>query len=188
MAIKQFGAAFEKWVHRISRTMNVVSIVVLFVMMLLQTVDVIGRYVFNAPLKATMDLIEVMMSILVFWSLAYCASINEHIRVDLVLIRLSKRTRENVERATFLAGAFILALITWRLGLRAWTIIGNRPGPVTLTLLIPYWPFIVAATFGSFVFCLEYLIRVFNPNSGKQEAPRAEPSPPVKTGEKSAAG
>jgi TRAP-type C4-dicarboxylate transport system permease small subunit len=188
MAIKQFGKKFENWVHRISRMMNVVSMIVLFAMMLIQTADVIGRYGFNAPIKAAMDLIEVMMSILVFWSLAYCASINEHIRVDLVLIRLSKRTRENIERITFLAGAFILALITWRLGLRAWTIIQDRPGPVTLTLLIPYWPFIVAATIGSFVFCLEYLIRVFNPNSGKQEAPRTEPPPPVKTPEKSAAG
>ena len=188
MSIQQFGKKFENWVHRISRIINVVSIIVLFGMMLLQTADVIGRYVFNAPLKASMDLIELMMAILVFWSLAYCASINEHIRVDLVLIRLSKRTRENIERVTFLAGAFILALIPWRLGLRAWTIIQNRPGPVTLTLLIPYWPFLMAATLGSFVFCLEYLIRVFNPNSGKQETPGAEPPTPVNTEEKSAAG
>ena len=188
MAIRQFGKKFETWVHRISRMMNIVSIIVLFSMMLLQTADVVGRYVFNAPLKAAMDVIEVMMAILVFWSLAYCASINEHIRVDLVLIRLSKGTRETIERVTFLAGAFILALITWRLGLRAWTIIQNRPGPVTLTLLIPYWPFIVMATIGSFVFCLEYLIRVFNPNSGKQATPQAEPAPAVKTESKSEAG
>jgi len=171
MSIKQIGKQIEHGIHQSSRTISLVSIVVLFGMMLVQTVDVIGRYAFDKPLKISYDMIEVMMALLVFWSLSYCASLNSHIRVDLIISRLSRQVSETLDRITFGASAFILALITWRLSSRAWTILQNPPGPVTLTLHIPYWPLLIAASLGCFLFCLEYLIRVFNPSSGIPETP-----------------
>lgn len=187
MSIKQLGKKFEFWVHRITWIMNLVSVVVLALMMLVQTIDVVSRYAFNAPLKVSMDMIELMMAILVFMSISYAASINSHIRVDLVIARLSKPVQENLDRIISLAGAFILALITWRLGFRAWGIIQNPPGPVTLTMLVPFWPFILVAAVGCFFYFLECLIRVFNPNSGKQEFPETNTVPLEKTEAKSLA-
>jgi TRAP-type transport system small permease protein len=167
MSIRRLGKQIETGVHRISRIMMYAVSVVLFLIMLLQTTDVIGRYVFDKPLKASMDYIEVGMSLLIFWSLAYCASENGHVRVDVITSHLSRRALNIIDRFTFGAGAFILALITWRLAMRAWSILQNLPGPATLTMFIPYWPFILLAAIGCFFFFLEYLIRVFNPDSGK---------------------
>jgi TRAP-type C4-dicarboxylate transport system permease small subunit len=170
MSIKQFGKQVERGIHRASWTFALVSMVMLLAMMLLQTADVIGRYVFSKPITSSYDMIEVMMALLVFWGLAYCASDNGHVRVDLILSRLGRRTRETLDRFTFGAGAFILALITWRLADRAWTIIQNLPGPATQTTHIPYWPFLIVAAIGTFLFCLEHLVHVFNPSSAKREA------------------
>jgi TRAP-type transport system small permease protein len=184
MAIKQFGKRIEQIVHRINFVLVIVGMIVLFFMMLVQTTDVLGRYLFDAPLKVTMDLIELGMGVLVFFALPYCASVNEHIRVDLVLVHLSKRAQNIIDRCTFGAGAFILALITWRLAVRAWSILHNPPGPVTLTMLVPYWPFVIIATLGTFFFFLEYLIRVFNPASGKSQGPLAQEGSNFETADK----
>jgi TRAP-type C4-dicarboxylate transport system permease small subunit len=169
MSIRRLGKQIELGVHLISRILMYAVAVVLFLIMLLQTTDVLGRYLFDKPLKASMDYIEVAMSLVIFWGLAYCASENGHVRVDVITSRLSNRALNIIDRFTFGAGAFILALITWRLAMRAWSILQNLPGPVTLTMLIPYWPFIILAAIGCFFFFLEYLIRVFNPDSGKPE-------------------
>jgi TRAP-type transport system small permease protein len=171
MSIRQLGKEIERRVHQISRILMYAVTVLLFLIMLMQTVDVFGRYLFDKPLKAAMDYIEVAMSLLVFWGLAYCASENGHVKVDVVTARLSKRVVNIIDRFTFGAGAFILAIITWRLAFRAWSILQNLPGPVTLTMLIPYWPFLILATIGCFFFFLEYLIRIFNPASGTPEVP-----------------
>jgi TRAP-type C4-dicarboxylate transport system permease small subunit len=150
-----------------------VTLVVLFLMMLIQMTDVFGRYLFDKPLKATMDYLELGMGIVVFWGLAFCASENNHVKVDVLTIHINKRVQSIIDRITFIFGAFILALITWRLALRAWSILQNPPGPVTMTMFIPYWPFLIMAAIGCFFFFLETVIRIFKPNAGIPEVPVA---------------
>jgi TRAP-type transport system small permease protein len=174
MSIRKAGKQFEAWVHQISRILMYVTLVVLFIIMLIQMTDVVGRYLFDKPLKATMDYLELGMAIIVFWGLAYCASENNHVRVDVFTVKINKRVLNVIDRTTFTFGAFILALITWRLALRAWGIIQNPPGPVTYTMFVPYWPFLIMAAIGCFFFFLETLIKVFNPDSGKPTIPAAD--------------
>jgi TRAP-type C4-dicarboxylate transport system permease small subunit len=176
VAIKQIGKQIERRVHQISRILMYIVAVLLFLIMLMQTVDVFGRYLFDKPLKAAMDYIEVAMSLVIFWGLAYCASENGHVRIDVVTSHISKRVLNIIDRFTFGAGAFILALMTWRLAFRAWTYLQHPPGPATLTMFVPYWPFLILAAVGCFFFFFEYLIRVFNPDSGTREIPLFETS------------
>lgn len=174
MSIRKTGKQFELGVHMISRILMYVSIVVLFGMMLIQVTDVAGRYLFNKPLKLTMDYLELGMAIVVFWGLSFCASENSHVRVDVITVHINKRVQKVIDRFTFSFGAFILALITWRFVLRAWGIIQNPPGPVTYTMFIPYWPFLIMAAIGCFFFFLETLIRIFNPAAGIPEVPSGQ--------------
>jgi len=181
MSIRKTGKQLEIWVHMISRILMYVTLVALFIMMLIQVVDVVGRYLFDKPLKLTMDYLELGMGIVVFWGLSFCASENNHVRVDVLTAHINKRVQKVIDRTTFTFGAFILALITLRLALRAWGIIQNPPGPVTYTMFIPYWPFLIMAAIGCFFFFLETLIRIFNPASGIAEIPSA---PSESSGEK----
>jgi TRAP-type transport system small permease protein len=178
MSIRKTGKKFELGVHQISRILMYVTLVVLFIVMLIQTTDVVGRYVFNKPLKVTMDYLELGMGIIVFWGLAFCASENNHVKVDVITVHINKKVQNIIDRITFSFGAFILALITWRLAYRAWTILQNPPGPVTYTMFVPYWPFLIMAAIGCFFFFLETLIRIFNTSAGMPEVPAGQSESP----------
>ncbi|HSH57106.1 MAG TPA: TRAP transporter small permease, partial [Halomonas sp.] len=56
----------------------------LFGMMLLTTVDVIGRYFFNAPILGAVELTQLMLAALVFLSLPVVCWRQEHVSVDLL--------------------------------------------------------------------------------------------------------
>jgi TRAP-type C4-dicarboxylate transport system permease small subunit len=166
LLLKQLGEKVEQWTHKVSRTINLLGVAVLFLMMLVVAADVIGRYVFNRPLTGAFDTVELMMVILVFFSLAYCAAADGHVRVDVLHSRLPKRIQANLDSITFAASAFIVGLIFWRLVTRAGGVFLEAPGPstlpATLTLKIPHWPFIFLAAAGSLLFCLELLIYFFH--------------------------
>jgi TRAP-type C4-dicarboxylate transport system permease small subunit len=162
MESPQPGGKLEKGVHWTSIAFNYIGILALFLMMLLVAIDVILRYVFNSPYTGSYDFIEMMMAVLVFCGLAYCTYEEGHVRVDVILSRLSARNRGILSVIAYIPSVLIVGLITWRLGDRVWNIFKSPPGPTTLTLQIPHWPFIILATLGSFLFFLElavYLVR-----------------------------
>lgn len=158
MGLVRFGQKMEKWLHTVSRTLNWVSMVFLVVMVLTVTVDVVGHYLLKRPLTGSLDFIELMMVIVVFLSLGYCAALGGNVRVDVVYARLPKRVQAGLDIFTFAASTFIFALITWRLTARAWSIIQEPlSGPSTSTLQIPHLSFIWLAVAGSLLLCLELL-------------------------------
>jgi TRAP-type C4-dicarboxylate transport system permease small subunit len=161
MRLGRLGSQVERGIHKSSRGINYLALLVLFLMMLLVAFDVLGRYIFNSPFTGTFDSIEMMMVVVVFCSLAYCTSEEAHVRVDIILGRLSQRTRAILNIVTFIPSIFIVALITWRLGNRSWSVLQDLPGPVTPTIHIPHWPLIILATLGSFIFLLELIIFLF---------------------------
>jgi TRAP-type C4-dicarboxylate transport system permease small subunit len=158
MKLVRFGKKAEKWLHSINGALNWVSMVFVVIMVLTVTVDVGGHYLFHKPLTGSTDFVELMMVIVVFLGLGYCASVEGNVRVDVVHARLSKRVQTSLDIFTFAASTLIFALITWRLGARAWNIIQEPlSGPSTGTLQLPHLPFIWLAAAGSLLLCLELL-------------------------------
>jgi TRAP-type C4-dicarboxylate transport system permease small subunit len=163
MAQVRFGQKAENWLHSISRALNWVSMVFVVIMVLTVTVDVGGSYLLNKPLTGSMDIVELMMVIIVFLGLGYCAAEEGNVRVDVLHARLPRRLQAGLDIFTFTASLVIFALITWRLVARAWNIIQEPlSGPVTGTLQIPHAPFIWLAVGGSLILCLELLINVIH--------------------------
>ena len=162
MRLGQLGNRVEQGIHKTSIAMSYIALLVLFLMMLLVALDVILRYVFKSPYTGTFDIIEMMMVVVVFGSFAYCTLSDGHVRVDVVTGRLSPRTKATLNAVTFIPSVFIVALISWRLGGRVWSMLkDDLPDPATLTLLIPHWPFMILAVIGSILFCLELIIFLF---------------------------
>jgi len=64
--------------------LNLIASVTLFSLMVITCVDVIGRYVFNAPLSGSIELTEMALGILVFSVFPVNAWRNEHIVVDML--------------------------------------------------------------------------------------------------------
>ena len=55
-----------RWWLRLDFALKIIMAVFLFVMMVLTAADVIGRYVFNAPISGAFEIVQYLMALVVF--------------------------------------------------------------------------------------------------------------------------
>jgi len=138
---------------------NVISSVLLVGMMLMVVCDVTGRYLFNRPVHGTMEITEFIMVAVVFFTLAHTQAIGGHIKVELLLERMSRRVRLLLEVITYFFGMVIFALIGWQgvmSAIEAWEFWEVTDGLIPF----PTLPAKLTIPIGSFVFCLRFIIDI----------------------------
>lgn len=133
---------------------------VLLGMMLLTTSDVIGRYIFNAPITGAYEVTEVMMVTLIFLFIGYTQAEKSHISIDLVVRVLPKKLRVTIDILTHLLSLFIIILIAWMNILRCLELM--RRNEVTAILYIPVSPFVLILAIGCFVYSIELIKNIHN--------------------------
>ncbi|MCB2185344.1 MAG: TRAP transporter small permease [Deltaproteobacteria bacterium] len=109
---------------------------VLLPIMFLSSAEVVSRSVWNRPLPGTVELSSYMMSIFVLCGLAYTQQVKGHVRVGLLLSRLSTRAGVILESFTILLSLFMAVLITWQ-----GVVVGLEQKTVSDMLRIPQLPF-----------------------------------------------
>ena len=128
---------------------------VLLGMMLLTTCDVIGRYIFNAPITGAYEITEVMMITVVFLFLGYTQAQKGHISIDFVIQLLPQKMRMTIDIVTHLVSLFIMILIGWMNILRCLELM--RINEVTPILHVPISPFFLILAIGCFVYSIEFI-------------------------------
>ena len=146
-------------VFGISEYMNRIASAVLFLMMLLTMADVFGRKVFSDSILGTVELSEFMLVITVFFALAHTEFTDGHVRVDLVVSRLSARARAFLDMITqfvcfVFSGVFTWASYDYAEKMRA-------VGEVSQDLWIPKYIFIYLVVLGFAVLSLTLLIKTY---------------------------
>ncbi len=116
----------------------------LFVLMMTITVDVAGRYLFNKPLPAGYELVQVLMAVLVFTSLPLLCRTNEHITVDLLHHLFTGRAHRLRLAFVHAFSAAVLGFIDWRLWANTRKLAAN--GDATAVLNLPLAPIGYVAT------------------------------------------
>lgn len=92
-----------------------VTAVLLFSMMALAFVDVLGRYVFHAPVPGAFEIIEFMLALLIFAGLPLVTLENNHITVSILDGLFSRRAVWIKQAIIHLASAGVLAFIAERM-------------------------------------------------------------------------
>jgi TRAP-type C4-dicarboxylate transport system permease small subunit len=149
---------FEKTVHKISRSFMYLAAASLFLMMLLTTCDVVGRYVLNSPVKGAQDMTEFGLVLIGFSALGYLTSERHHMRADIINTMLPPRKNAILGAVCFLMAlpfAIALAWETCAEGLRV--VCGTYLSP---TLSVPLGPFYLFAGFGLILLCVEIILDV----------------------------
>jgi len=119
---------------------------VLLAMMAVTVVDVVGRYFLNRPLPGAFEVTELGLVLLIFAGLPLVSARDEHINVPLLVERLGPGARRVQRELTRLLGAALLALVAWRLWVRAGQLLDY--GDRTTFLRIPLAPVAFAAAVG----------------------------------------
>ena len=143
-------ASAELFLARVSRKMNLLSIIVLGIMPIPIVVDVLRRFFVGKSLSGIIEIEEFIMVLIVFLSLALTQSENEHISIDLLYNKLSERKRIAVDCFNSLMCFFLSTLLTWRLTVTAVDKLPDR----SFSLSIPVSVFVFIAAFGALVLAL----------------------------------
>lgn len=160
MLLKSFFKKTEEGIHTISKAFHLVSAFVLFLMMILMTIDVVGRYVFKHAITGSIDLVVLMMVLFIFLSFANTTYRRTHVRTDVLYVLSSPRQQAIFDIITIGLSALIMLLITWQLAARALKIIQNPPGLSTAYFGWPHFPFMIMAAICCGFMFLELLIWV----------------------------
>jgi len=160
MIFANTARSLEKCFYPVVRWVYKIGWGILLVMMFLTIVDVIGRKFFSAPITGSYELTEFLLALLVFCSIGYTQIQKGHIATDALVSRFSPRTQALIESTVYLISLGITSVMTWQLvaqAKRLW--LGKN---VTGVLHLPIHPFVIAAAFGSLLFCLALLVDFFN--------------------------
>lgn len=101
--------------RRVLRPVEAIVAVLIFAIMALTVVDVVGRYLFNAPVKGSIEAIELMLGVLIYMAIPLASARAEHIRIDLLDYLLGPRARQAQRLIGNAASAVVMAFLAWRL-------------------------------------------------------------------------
>ncbi|MGE0714117.1 MAG: TRAP transporter small permease subunit [Alphaproteobacteria bacterium] len=139
--------AVDRGFYRFETLLNLLAALVILAVMLLGVFQIFSRKLFNAPIPAYIDLIELIMGLFAFPSLAYAHRLGGHIRMEIIVARFAGRGRYMVEAGAEALTAAMVAVLLWfsyTHFLRAWKV-----GDGMMDLDVPLWPskLIVPAAF-----------------------------------------
>ena len=143
------------------RSLSAVACIVIGIMALLVVSNVLGRFLFNQPLLGIVELVEMMMVIIGFFAIAYTAIDRGHVRVDLVISRLSRRTQAILGSIAFLLSAGIFAIITYQGSVNT-IYYAQHLKEASTVLSVPFAPFRFVMALGCLLLCLRLLVDVFH--------------------------
>ncbi len=152
---------------KIGSLLSRVGALALFVMMLLTTADVVGRYAFNSPILGAFELTEFLVLILIFSFLAYTQAEKTHVTVDLLVMLFPQRVQRYVDLFNHLVCLLLMALITWMGFQRALEMM--EVGETSPNLAVPDYPFVFFLVLGCAVMCIEYIRDLIRLSGKKKE-------------------
>ena len=131
----------------------------ILLMMAIGTVDIVGTKYFGMPLPAMLEATEALMVFAVFFALAKAQADRQHIRVELVTVRLGATARWYFDLLALLFTLGIIGLIAgmgWVLGVQSWEVREYAEGIIQF----PIYPSKIALAIGATLMTLQTLVDV----------------------------
>lgn len=157
---KKPADGLRKVVNPASQWSSWAAVVALGLITLVVAFDVILRTAFNMPVPASIEIVSIALLIVFFAPLADSELRNEHIRVDVLVGKLTLSIRQIITTNGYFLSLGIVVLIAWQFFAQAEILrYGHN---VTGFLRLPLWPFVMAIFFLMTVFAFALLISFFN--------------------------
>ncbi len=122
--------------------------------------EVMMRYLLNNPTIWVTETSELLLVIVTFLALSYTLQVDGHVRVTLLLERLSTTSRLVMQLVTHVLALVFCVILTWKTGEEAWEAL--RASDIhSLTLPIPLFPIKVFMPIGSMLLCLAILVKMW---------------------------
>ena len=130
----------QAWKRRVEALLGVAASIILLAMMVLTTVDVVARYVFNRPLRGAFEVTELLLLVLIFAGLPLVSFTSEHAVMDFIDRALGRHALRGLVGTVELVSALLMFFLAWLVWVKADRIWAYRDA--TDVLRIVYGPFV----------------------------------------------
>lgn len=134
------------------KVMRIIAAICLGGMALMTGADVFLRGAFNTPIFGCEEIVSILGVIAVGFALPYTHYQKSHIGVEILVRRLSQRTRNIVKLVTNTATLALVSIIAWRMYLYADTL--RESGEVSMNLELPEYMVVYVLSFGFLVYSI----------------------------------
>lgn len=147
---------FSRLHDRIDVSTGYAAAFTIVVLMLLNSGDVLGRFLFNSPIPSTYEFSEVMLAVIVFLAIPFVQYRKDHISITILSDRYPKRFKKIFETACLLLSTAVYLLIAkqgWTLFMSSLEIAEYSEGRIAFYI----FPFKLVALVGMIVLTLRAL-------------------------------
>jgi len=130
----------QRWERRADAVLGIGASSILMAMMVLTFADVVGRYVFNRPIRGGFEITELLLLVLIFAGLPLVSHAGEHVTLDFIDRLLGPRAQRFLDRAVQVLVAALMFFGAWQVWIKAGRI--SAYGDATDVLRILYGPFV----------------------------------------------
>ena len=146
----------EKVTYFLNNVTHKLSSLLLFLLMLLTTADVSGRYFFNKPLTGTYELTGLALAVIIFFSLGMAQVKRDHIEIDFLTNKMPQKVQDGLYALSSLILFVLVILMGWQLFEFAGRIAEGHETSGDLGLPLHF--FVIPTAIGTLFFALTFLV------------------------------
>lgn len=166
--MKKVAALLAASIERLSYACGIAGTVALAVMLLLLTVEVILRYVFNTSTMISTEVGAYLFVAVLYFGLAHTLQKNEHISIRVVVHRLNPKAQQLLSQVVVVLNLLVSLVLVWR----AWILVVDNfrtrslfPSLLHTPQYIPQLPLAIGVTIFALQAAVEllkhfYLVKV----------------------------
>lgn len=146
--------------EKLTRALLVLAAVLAFLLCFLVVADVIGRVVFNRPVKGTTEIVSLSIVVICYLQAGFAIRSGGMLNVDMFVSRLGPRGRSAAAAFAALAGLAFFGLICWGSfegAAHAWT---SNEFEGEGALRVPVWPARFVLILGTAIATLNYALQL----------------------------
>ena len=145
------------------KTINAIGIIgglAIAAMMLLILAEVLSRFFLGSSIEGTIEVVGIFLSLAVFLGFAPCEQTHNHIRVELLRMRIDDRKRFFLDLFSYILALLIVGVMTWRVGLDAYSSFMIREVLPGADFEVPVYPAKISAFIGFLAFGLQLCLNI----------------------------
>lgn len=149
----------DRLLFRLEGFLNLLGGIFIFLLVLLATTNVLGRWMFSLPISGYVDWVEQSMAFIAFLGLAYTHRLGGHIRMDILIGQLRGRVLWWVELVSVLLMLLVTLALIYGSYLHFWR--AYDLGDSSLDINLPTWPAKFVVPFALTILALRLLLHAW---------------------------
>lgn len=149
---------FEKAVTRIAGWLNWIACAALMAMVALVLIDIVGNKLFKTPLTGGIELVSLLSVVAISFAIAQTQIAHGHIEVEMLVTKLPRTAQKVISTIVHCLGIGLFVILAWQS--YTYGVALQASGEVSMTLRIPYYPFVWGLGFCSLVVVLVLIMQM----------------------------